>query len=323
MGLIAEIMNTVDTSCKTFIQSNVVAVADGIKDPAFAILGVYVLFWGFSHMMNLVQEPITDTLKRLLKIIFVFGIAFNLGAYNSYVVDTITKGPEELAALFAGGSSDIASSLDIIFSETWDIGSKFWSSAGIFDGNFGFYLVAVIIYGIACGLAAFSAFLIVLSKVAVSVLVALGPLFIISTMFDATKRFFENWVGMLCNYGLIVVLLIGVNSFILDIFTAFMQQAVADNTLEISSAAPVATMSIICFFVLGQVLTIASGLGGGVALATMGAVRWVEGQLGTASAMTARTSARGAKTATSATAAYVGEKLRPRSVAPTYARRPS
>lgn len=276
MGLYTEIMTAIDTSCQTFIQSNVTAIATGIQDPAFTLLGVYVLFWGFSHMMNLIQEPITDSLKRLIKLIFILGIAFQLTAYNSYVVDTITKGPEQLASLFTGTNSGTAmvSTIDSIFEDTWDVGNKFWNGAGVLDGNFGFYFVAIIIYAVACALSAYSAFLIILSKIAISVLVALGPLFIISTIFDSTKRFFENWVGMLCNYALILVLVIGVNKFILDIFNTYLAQAVADNELSVATAAPITVTAIISCFVLAQILSIASGLGGGIALATMGAGRW-------------------------------------------------
>lgn len=291
MGLYSEIMTTVDSSCQNFIQGNVVAIAEGIKDPAFTLLGAYVLFWGFSHLLNLVSEPITDSLKRLIKLIFILGIAFQVTTYNSYITDTITKGPEELASLFTGtnSSGQMVSTIDKIFEDTWDVGNKFWDSAGVFDGNFGFYFVAIIIYAVACALSAYSAFLIILSKVAVSVLVALGPLFIISTLFDSTKRFFENWVGMLANYGLIIVLVIGVNKFILDIFNTYLAQAIANNALEVASAAPITVTAIISCFVLAQVLSIASGLGGGISLATMGAGRWAASKLTTTAKAGART----------------------------------
>ncbi len=277
MGLYAEIMTTVDTSCRTFIQDNVVAVAEGIKDPAFTLLGVYVLFWGFSHMLNQIQEPMTDTLKRLLKIIFILGIAFNTATYNAYITETIATGPEQLAGLLIGvdANAQVASTIEKIYTDMWEVGSKFWNNAGVFDGNFGFYFVAVIIYGIACALSAYAAFLVILSKVAVAILVAIGPLFIVATLFDATRRFFENWAGMLCNYALILVLVVGVNLFIVGIFNTYLAQAITDNGIEISSAAPVAATALICFFVLAQVPSMASGLAGGISLSSMGAGRWI------------------------------------------------
>ena len=57
-----------------------------------------------------------------------------------------------------------------------------------------------------------------------NILVAIGPLFIVATLFDATRRFFENWAGMLCNYALILVLVVGVNLFIVGIFNTYLAQ---------------------------------------------------------------------------------------------------
>ena len=296
MGLYAEIMTTVDTSCRTFIQDNVVAIAEGIKDPVFTMLGVYVLFWGFAHMTNHIQEPITDAVKRLLKIMFILGIAFNAATYNAYVTETITSGPEQLASLLTGAGSapQVASTIEKIYADMWAVGSKFWNNAGVFDGNFGFYFVAVIIYGIACALSAYAAFLVILSKVAIAILVAIGPLFIVATLFDATRRFFENWAGMLCNYGLILVLVVGINTFILSIFNAYLAQAVTDNGIEIGTAAPVAATALICFFVLAQVQGMASGLAGGISLSSMGFGRWVGQKASAASGKASQAVASGA-----------------------------
>ena len=113
-------------------------------------------------------------------------------------------------------------------------------------------------------------FLIILSKIMISILIALGPLFIISTLFDATKSFFVNWLNMLCRYGLILILLFGINKFALDIFDSYLSAAVADNTILISTAAPTAVMALIIFFLLCQISKIAKGLGAGIAIQPTG-----------------------------------------------------
>lgn len=281
MALYETIMTSVDTTCHTYIQNNVSAVAEGIKDTAFALLGIYVLFWAFAHFLNLIQEPITDSIKRLVKIIFIIGIAFNLATYNSYVVDVLTKGPEELASLFTGvgNQSSFVSSIDKIFIDTWNIGVRFWNDAGVMNGNFGYYFVAIIMFVVAAIISAYSAFLMVLAKIAISVLAALGPLFIISTFFDSTKRFFENWVGMVANYGLVIVLVIAVNKFILDLFMQHLSAASMQSGVDVTTLGPTVATAIISIFVLAQVLSMASGLAGGISLATMGAGRWMASKL--------------------------------------------
>jgi len=280
MGLYAEIITSVENACNAYITQNVIAVANGIKDPAFTLLAVYVLFWGFSHMMNKIQEPITDSIIRFIKIFFIFGIAFQMAAFNTYIVDTITNGPEQIAQLLTGASTEtqIVNSLDQIFKDTWNIGTGYWDNAGVLD-NFGFFFVAIVVYLIACLLSAYAAFLIILSKIAIAVLVALGPLFIIATLFNTTKRFFENWVGMLANYGMVIVLAIGVNSFILSLFRNYLSKINAGQDLEVVAVAPIMVTAIISIFILTQVLSMASGLGGGISLATMGAGRWASSKM--------------------------------------------
>lgn len=274
MGLYAKIMLTVNTTVEQFITTNVVSVANGIKSQAFLLLSLYILLWGFSHLLNIIQEPLSDSLKRFTKIFFIFGIAFGMAAYNDYIVDTVTNGPEQLASLLSGASSEssLISNLDSIFEKTWNLGSDFWKKGGLLDGP-GLVIVALVVYLIACVLSAYSAFLIILSKVAVAILCALGPLFIISTLFDSTKRFFENWVAMLANYSLVLVLVIAVNAFIMSIFQTYLGQITAGKELQIIDIAPIIVLAIISCLILGQVMSIASGLGGGVSIATMGVGR--------------------------------------------------
>lgn len=273
MGHYSEIMTSVESTCSSFISQNVSAVANGIKDPAFMLLSFYILLWGFTHLMNLVQEPITDAIKRFLKIIVIFGVAFQMATYNSYIVDTFTNGFDQLAGLFGGASGASSSSnLDSIFQNTWNVGTKFWNSAGIWD-NMGFYFVGLIIWLMAAIISAYSAYLIILSKVAIAILVALGPLFIISTLFESTKSYFNNWLGMLCNYGFVLVLVIAVNSFMLTLYSRFLGEINLTGDLQVISVAPIIITSIISVMVLSQIPSIAQGLGGGAQLASMGAMQ--------------------------------------------------
>ena len=50
-----------------------------------------------------------------------------------------------------------------------------------------------------------------------SVLLALGPLFILLTLFDATRRLFDAWIHELTNYGLVSVLTVMVTTLLLDL----------------------------------------------------------------------------------------------------------
>ena len=59
--------------------------------------------------------------------------------------------------------------------------------------------------------------LIILAKLAIAVLLALGPVFIMLYLFGATRGFFEGWIRQLANFALLIVLTFGVLALILKI----------------------------------------------------------------------------------------------------------
>jgi type IV secretion system protein VirB6 len=127
----------------------------------------------------------------------------------------------------------------------------------------------------------YAAFLIVLSKVALAVVVAMGPIFICCLMFEGTKKFFEAWLGQALNYALVSGLTVSVIKLLFGMYAN-----VAAGTLTASdgaefsfaSVASLLILSVICFLILMQVQTIASALAGGVSISTMGAANWASGK---------------------------------------------
>lgn len=140
------------------------------------------------------------------------------------------------------------------------------------DGNFGMYFLALIIWGITAAITGYSAFLLILSKAALTVLLALGPVFIILLLFPATQKFFEGWMGQVCNFIILVVLSVALIKIMLSLFGAFLNLALADPSVNIVGTLYVLISGIISILILRQAPQIAMALGGGVALATQGLV---------------------------------------------------
>lgn len=274
--MFASLIDLFDAAAKNFLQSNITSVMDAIRGPAFTLLSIYIMLWGMAHILGLIREPIVDATKRFIKVGFIFGIALSAAEYNSYVVDVITKGPEQFASVFSGATpgSTIGTTLDNVFQRTWDLGADFWERAGITNGNFGLYFIALTLFFIACLISSYSAFLIILSKVAVNIIVAVGPLFIIATLFESTKRFFESWIAVLSNYAILCILAIATSKFILTIFERNLVNVDSKTAIGVT---PIICSAIVSLLILPQLPTIASSLGGGIALSTMGAFRGAMG----------------------------------------------
>lgn len=259
---------------RDYITDSAQKIISFISQPTFTLLSIYVLFWGLCHILGLIREPIIDAVKRFIKLGFILGIALSFSTYNDYVVETITKGPEEFASAFVEGYQNIGETLQTIFDNMWEIGNKFWEQGGIFS-SIGPYIFAVVIYILACIVTAYAAFLIILSKISIAILIAVGPFFIILTMFDSTKRFLEQWVAQLCNYGIMTVLTIAFNVFILKILDSAAQRILQEvsTSSEVANASPILIVGLISFLIMMQIPTISSALAGGFALQTFGAFR--------------------------------------------------
>ena len=93
--------------------------------------------------------------------------------------------------------------------------------------DFGSDIAGVIVWFLVGLLCVYTMFLIALSSIALSVLLALGPLFFAALFFDSTRRLFEAWIAQLTNYALITVLTVLVATLLLQIVASFASQTVA------------------------------------------------------------------------------------------------
>src|SRR5258708_32871099 len=116
-------------------------------------------------------------------------------------------------------------------------------------------------------------FLLTLSKIALSILLALGPLFIALLFFETTKRFFESWIAQMANYAFITILIVMVSALMMGVVTAAAQQAAArGGGIGIADAVRVCMAAGLTFLVMRQVMPMAAGLASWLALSSFGVV---------------------------------------------------
>ena len=121
--------------------------------------------------------------------------------------------------------------------------------------------------------AIYTIFLLTLSRIALSVLLALGPLFIALLLFDSTKRFFEAWIAQLANYAFITILTVLVAALMMTLISSAAQQAAsAGGGIQIAQAVRVCMAAGLTFLVMRQVMPMAAGLASGLALSSFGLV---------------------------------------------------
>jgi type IV secretion system protein VirB6 len=272
MGFFAEFNIWLNAILQTYIGDNTARVA-GVLEPAIVTLAVlYVMVWGYLQLMGGIEEPLVTGVKRILTLALILGVALQLWMYNPVIVDTFFTAPGQLAAGVIG-SPDSVTVVDRIILAGDDAGALLLQKGGILNGDFSYYVAGFAVYLIVGLTAIYTIFLLTLSRIALSILLVLGPLFIALLFFETTKRFFESWIAQMANYAFITILTVLVATLMLTLLSTAAQQAVsAGGGITIAHAVRVCMAAGLTFLVMRQVMPMAAGLASGLALSTFGAV---------------------------------------------------
>jgi len=278
VALFAQFFTWIDAQVALYVSLNTIRVASAIEPAAVTLATIYVMMWGFLSVTGRIQEPIWEGVRRILTIVLILGAGLRLWTYNEVITNTFFTAPDQLAAAVIG-APNVVSVIDQVWLDGTAIAELLLRKGSILDSDFAFYAAGFLVY-LLVGLAVVvTAFMLALSKVAIAVLLALGPLFIVLLFFDATKRFFEAWVAQLANYALIGILTLLTSALLLSVVKAYASNAAASGSgITVAESARVCMVSTLVFLVMRQVMPIAAGLASGVALSTYGtvsgAIRW-------------------------------------------------
>lgn len=257
----------------SYVGQNTARVAS-VLEPAVVTLGtVYVMIWGYLHLTGRIEEPFAAGVKRIVTLVVVFGVGLHLWLYNTLLVDTFYDAPTEFAAAVVG-ASDPVQTVDAIWKAGGAVADQLFRDGSGFNGRaFGYMLAGAIVWLLAGLLCVYTMFLLALSSVALSVLLALGPFFVTFLLFDTTRRFFEAWLAQLANYALITILTVMVAVLMLHLVQSYAQQTEALGTaIRTVDALNMLLAIVLVFLFMRQVMPIAAGLAGGVALNSLGTV---------------------------------------------------
>ena len=271
MGFFAEFNQWLNGILATYIATNTARIAT-LLEPAIVTLAVlYVMVWGYLHLMGQIEEPFLTGIRRIATLAVVLGVSLDLWLYNQLIVDTFFNAPGQLAAGIVGAYRPVAIIDQIIFTGG-DAGALLIQKGGIFHG-FSYDVAGFAVYIMVALTAVYTIFLLTLSRIALSVLLAIGPLFIALLFFQSTKRFFEAWIAQMANYALITLLTVLMAALMMTVLSDAANQAVSTGGgITIAEGVRVCMAAGLTFLVMRQVMPMAAGLASGLALSSFGIV---------------------------------------------------
>jgi len=250
----------VDSKLDVFLNERASSVMAEVSGPLRAALVLYVLLYGFAILRGSIAEPIMDFAVRSVKLALVYMLATTV-AYSSFVTDPLFNVlPDTLARAISGsGVPDVGSAFDQFFSRAAYLAEKITKEATPID--FGPWILGAVVYIVGALAAAVGFGVVLIAKVALALLVALGPIFVACALFEATRRFFFGWLSQAVNYLVLFALIITVFQLILSL--------VAQQWGQIDGSDPMAGgLLFVALCLLGAIFflqtpAIAAGIAGG------------------------------------------------------------
>lgn len=253
-------------------------MSSALTPPLTAAMLLYIILYGIAIMRGAIQEPVLDFAIRGIKLAIIWGLVSSAGEYTSWVGSTINVGSAEFINSLTGGSGTIPG--DSVMVQANEFATKV-KEAHAAEGWTGSITGGIISFAIllTAGLFAAIAFVIsLLSTFALSIMAAIGPIFICFALFDATRGWFFAWLGQLLNFMLVKVLVIVLSVVIAALMGNIYTQASAVDAVGSYIAYLIGLMCGIIFFLL--IPSIASGLSAGAQASTGMLQRSIERNLG-------------------------------------------
>ncbi|HGJ5874757.1 MAG TPA: type IV secretion system protein [Arsenophonus apicola] len=202
-----DLFNAIDNAAKVQMHNvaQVMTVMSGVIGLFWMIyIGVKALYWYFEGLTVVIQ----DVLMTIFKASCIMMMAFSIHWYMSVIVPTVTDFPVWLGNTLSGNSSQETNLVDAVINTYLDGLTSFKKQMSFnpFSEEFsklGFLLLSLIFYLIAglpfLGVAVGT---LITLKVATTLILVVGPIFIALALFPQTKQYFWGWVGVLGGFVL-------------------------------------------------------------------------------------------------------------------------
>ena len=287
MGAIDTLIANVDGIILGFVQGSFGSLTTTIQIMWQLMFVVFIAIYGYKVMIS-GRFSASDLLMHSVKIIILLTLATEWGTFFTFVYQMVTDLPSDIAGqIMQGAASSMGqnaqantqvsanTALSAFFDRGMQVMQTLLQGAGWTDVGLYFYAGAVGFGTIA--LVGYAGMLIILAKIAVAILLAVGPIFILLLIFSHTKGLFEGWLRTLLNYAVIPIFVYTLLAFLLTIDEQPLKNLEVNSSVQsalITAVGPFVLTSLISMLLLMQVMNIAASITGALSLSSMGGYGW-------------------------------------------------
>ncbi|ENN93034.1 type IV secretion system protein [Bartonella vinsonii] len=267
--MFTQLFNHIDQATKTHvidISSKAIATIT-----PFVSIGLTIAFivYGWLVIRGAIDMPASEFLSRCLRISIITSMALSVGLYQQEIANVIIEMPHNLLSTLMKdppNNNQLISLIDKVAESGFTRASEAFEESAFLDANGLLYgLFGILILLATSFLAAIGGAFILMAKIALVLLVGLGPLFIITLLWQPTYRFFEQWISQILSYIILIVLLATIFNLMMNIFANYMIDLKFDGKQNVGLIlGGVLILSIISIILLLKLSSIANALAKGV-----------------------------------------------------------
>lgn len=258
--------------------------------PVFQIgFGIYILLVAFDYYKRGFDENVVDLGKRMIGWLLIIAFAFNSSQYQK-LANIVWMLPENLSGLL-GTSTYTASTLDTQSNNILKMMENIFAYASSLDMLQVSDKLMLYIGGTVAVILAYLFFLItfayyLIAKLSLAMVIVIGPMFIGSMLFPATRQWGMNWIGQILNYSVTVVFYVILGALQNDFFKNQLERAVVGeigSVAQVVGLIPLFFLSTTIFILVAwSIPSISSALTGGASVngfsrTVMSVARWAKG----------------------------------------------
>jgi type IV secretion system protein VirB6 len=313
------ILRSADQAVEQFVFATwETVIASSVQLVTFLMI-IFVALIGYLLWLGRIELSRSELGIRIAQLVIVFVVATHVDVLDRFFYRLMTDVPGAVATSMVQAtgntSSDINQSLDRIFVNGIQIGGRILDQATITDVGtvlLGYLMLAVILIALIP-----VAFVLLLSKLAVGVLLGLAPFAVLLYLLPATRNLFEGYLRQLLGFALIPTMIYALLGLVLSMIDTVSRAVMQDGVTSLPGMATVCPY-VLVMLVVGllstQVISWSSGIAGALSLSAAGAfskpAQAVTSTLSLAQAGGRAASASDARTRTGRAAAFAGGVLR-------------
>lgn len=198
-NIIGDIYAKFDRALSGFYESAAAGISGYVIPIAWVLLGICLLIWCYLIIEGKVAMPITDWLLKFVGFMVVLYVMGN--GYLSWVARPIFDLPSELTSAMSNSAANAPDLLGQVNEKVVDLVSAMFAAGSnlvkelAIGPAIALFLMGVLVIVATYLLLAVALFAIIFSKLGLSMVLAVGPFFVLALILPQTRNYFYSWLN--------------------------------------------------------------------------------------------------------------------------------